>query len=65
LRFTTTIGSAADVGVQYYYGRLTTPTVTQTMSATPPPPVVTFAYNPYHQTGADWAHVIAGCLIKT
>jgi hypothetical protein len=63
LRFTTTIGSS-DVGVQYYYGRLTTPAVTQTPSATPPLPIVTFAYNPYHQIGVDWAQVIAGLNLR-
>jgi hypothetical protein len=50
LRFTTTIGGAADIGFQYYYGRLTTPAVTMTAD-----PTATFAYNPYHQIGADWA----------
>jgi hypothetical protein len=57
LRYTTTIGSAADIGIQYYYGRLTTPAVTK--SGTPSSPIVTFAYNPYHQIGVDWAQVIA------
>jgi hypothetical protein len=37
LRFSTSIGGAADVAVQYYYGRLTTPAVTQTMPTSPPP----------------------------
>jgi hypothetical protein len=62
LRFTTTIAGAADIGVQYYYGRLTTPAaVTRTApTGTPPLPMVTFAYNPYHQIGFDYAQVIAG-----
>jgi hypothetical protein len=64
LRFTTTIGSTADIGFQYYYGRLTTPAVTQTLSATPPLPLVSFAYNPYHQIGVDWAQVIAGFNLR-
>jgi hypothetical protein len=61
LRFTTTIGGAADVGFQYYYGRLTTPAVTMTAAT---PPVVTFAYNPYHQIGLDYAQVIAGFNLR-
>ena len=64
-RFTTTIMNVADVGVQYYYGRLTTPAVTRTLRATMPPlPVVTFAYNPYHQIGLDYAQVLAGFNIR-
>ncbi|GHV05571.1 hypothetical protein FACS189485_12770 [Spirochaetia bacterium] len=61
LRFTTTIGGAADIGLQYYYGRLTTPAVTMTAAM---PPVVTFAYNPYHQIGLDWAMVLAGFNLR-
>jgi hypothetical protein len=57
MRFTTTINSAVDIGVQYYYGRRTTPALTMTTAT---PPVVTFAYNPYHQIGLDYAQVIAG-----
>jgi hypothetical protein len=66
IRFTTTIGGAADIGVQYYYGRLTTPALTFTMTAAMPPVVseVNFAYNPYHQIGADWAQVIAGFNLR-
>jgi hypothetical protein len=54
LRFTTTIGGAADVGAQYYYGRLTNPVVT----------AGTLAYNPYHQAGLDYAQVIAGFNLR-
>jgi hypothetical protein len=61
LRFTTTIAGAVDIGAQYYYGRLTTPVVTMTVAA---PPVVTFAYNPYHQIGLDYAQVIAGFNLR-
>jgi hypothetical protein len=61
LRFTTTIGGAVDIGFQYYYGRMTTPAVT--MAGTPLP-VVTFAYNPYHQIGLDYAQVIAGFNLR-
>jgi hypothetical protein len=65
VRFTTTIGPA-DIGVQYYYGRLTKPTVTITFGSSPPPSPtsVTFAYNPYHQIGVDWAQVLSGFNIR-
>jgi hypothetical protein len=59
LRFTTSIGGAADIGFQYYYGRLTTPAVTMMAE-----PVATFAYNPYHQIGFDYAQVIAGFNLR-
>jgi hypothetical protein len=68
LRFTTTIGSAADIGAQYYYGRLTTPAVIITPilppTETPPAVNVTFAYDPYHQIGLDYAQVIAGFNLR-
>jgi hypothetical protein len=35
-RFTTTIGPS-DIGLQYYYGRLTSPAVTMTFAPSPPP----------------------------
>jgi hypothetical protein len=57
LRFTTTIGGAADIGVQYYYGRLTTPAVTTI-------PAIPIAYNPYHQIGLDYAQVVAGFNVR-
>jgi len=63
-RFTTTIGPA-DFGLQYYYGRLTRPAVTMTLA--PPSPVpraIHFAYNPYHQIGADWAQVLFGFNVR-
>jgi hypothetical protein len=65
LRFTTTIAGAADIGVQYYYGLLTNPVVTMTApTGSPPLPVVTFAYNPYHQIGLDYAQVAAGFNLR-
>jgi hypothetical protein len=65
LRFTTTIGGAADVGVQYYYGRLSTPAVTMTFAPPSPiPSAVNVSYNPYHQIGVDWAQVLAGFNIR-
>ncbi|MDR2110849.1 MAG: hypothetical protein LBP32_06025, partial [Spirochaetaceae bacterium] len=36
LRFTTTIGGAADIGFQYYYGRLTNPAAARTLDMPPP-----------------------------
>jgi len=66
IRFTTTLRNVADVGIQYYYGRLTTPAVTRKPSATTPPlPLVTFAYNPYHQIGLDYAQVLSGFNIRS
>ncbi|MDR1231310.1 MAG: hypothetical protein LBK61_07910 [Spirochaetaceae bacterium] len=64
-RFTTTVGPA-DIGVQYYYGRLTKPAVSMTFapSLPPTPTGVTFAYNPYHQIGADWAQVLFGLNVR-
>ena len=63
-RFTTTIGPA-DFGLQYYYGRLTRPAVTMTLALPSPiPTALHFAYNPYHQIGADWAQVLFGFNIR-
>jgi hypothetical protein len=63
-RFTTTIGSA-DVGVQYWYGRLTKPAVAMTLvPGFPLPAAVNFVYNPYHQIGLDWAQVLFGFNIR-
>ena len=64
LRFTTTLGGAADIGAQYYYGRLATPAVTMTTGAGTPPLLVSFAYNPYHQIGLDYAQVITGFNLR-
>jgi hypothetical protein len=64
-RFTTTIGPA-DIGLQYYYGRLPKPSVTMTFA--PPLPIPTaihFNYNPYHQIGFDWAQVLFGFNVRT
>jgi hypothetical protein len=64
-RFTTTVGPA-DIGAQYYYGRLTSPAVTMTFASSvpPTPSAVNFAYNPYHQIGADWAQVLFGFNVR-
>ncbi|MDR2602720.1 MAG: hypothetical protein LBC53_09795 [Spirochaetaceae bacterium] len=65
LRFTTTIGGAADIGAQYYYGRFTTPVVVITPpSLTQPAFAVEFVYSPYHQIGLDYAQVVAGFNLR-
>jgi len=56
LRFTTTIANAADIGFQYYYGRLTNPAADI--------PALSIVYNPYHQIGVDYAQVLAGFNIR-
>jgi len=74
LRFTTTIGGA-DVGVQYYYGRLPQPSVRITNVKynfdLSPPPIpssvdvdILYLYNPYHQIGFDYAQVLFGFNIR-
>jgi len=79
LRFTTTIGSA-DIGAQYYYGRLpqpsaliaVTPTSYQTITfmgqdITVPASAdidVSISYNPYHQFGLDYAQVLFGFNVR-
>ena len=56
-RFTTTIGSS-DMGVQYYYGRLTQPAVKIDL------PSVAVDYNKYHQIGLDYAQVLFGFNLR-
>jgi len=75
LRFTTTIGSA-DIGLQYFYGRLFQPvvkTIFHPIDPTDPsfdptmPPAVShieFIFNKYHQFGLDYAQVLAGFNIR-
>jgi len=77
LRFTTTIGSA-DVGVQYYYGRLPQPAYKLLVDYNPiynpigfPIPTridvdlnVNFLYNPYQQIGFDYAQVLFGFNVR-
>ena len=59
LRFTTTIGSA-DIGAQYYFGRMPQPAAEFTLS----PPKVDIFYNTYHQIGFDYAQVLFGFNIR-
>jgi len=70
LRFTTTIGSA-DIGLQYFYGRMFQPAVKFNLTKIPLPtggesPYVTmeFLHNKYHQIGLDYAQVLAGFNIR-
>jgi len=69
LRFTSTIGRA-DIGAQYYYGRLPQPAaqIGITLDLMPPSPSATvnvlFLYNPYHQIGLDYAQVLAGFNVR-
>jgi hypothetical protein len=59
LRFTTTTGPA-DWGVQYYYGRLSRPSITLTL----PQYLPQIDYYPYHHTGVDYAQVVAGFNVR-
>jgi hypothetical protein len=76
LRFTTTIGPA-DIGVQYYFGRLPRPAVAikglsdfwQNVDLTTTPPTVgelipSIDYNQFHQIGIDYAQVLAGFNLR-
>jgi hypothetical protein len=64
LRFTATVGSA-DLGVQYYYGRLPQPALKIGMDPSATPPVsMELLYNPYHQAGLDYAQVVFGFNIR-
>ncbi|MCL2478845.1 MAG: hypothetical protein FWF22_05045, partial [Treponema sp.] len=77
IRFTTSIGPA-DLGIQYYYGRLPRPAMSISIEPgfyTPPAAPATPSqinlnklkvadYNPYQQIGADYAQVIAGFNIR-
>jgi hypothetical protein len=72
IRFTTTIGPA-DIGVQYYFGRITRPAIK--ISTSPmflpslPEPIllpsaINLKYNPYHQIGFDFAQVLYGFNVR-
>jgi len=63
-RFTTTIGPA-DLGLQYYYGRLTRPAFSIDLAPPSPlPTAINLDYNPYHQIGVDWAQVLFGFNVR-
>ncbi|MDR2150841.1 MAG: hypothetical protein LBO67_08565 [Spirochaetaceae bacterium] len=58
-RFTTTIGST-DLGIQYYYGLLPRPAPLISPSLL----ALRYAYNWFHQIGADYAQVLAGFNVR-
>ena len=69
LRFTTTIGSA-DIGAQYYYGRLSQPSTKISLTNFSFVPMsaevdVLYLYNIYHQIGLDYAQVLFGFNVRT
>jgi len=68
LRFTTSLGSA-DVGLQYFYGRMFQPAVIMTYDfltdpAAPTIDSIKFSFNNYHQIGIDYAQVLGGFSIR-
>ncbi len=76
LRFTTTIGPA-DIGIQYYYGRMHQPAAKINLTsfdldmASFPYSVgvdagmdIQYKYNPYHQFGLDYAQVLSGFNVR-
>ena len=68
LRFTTTIGSA-DIGVQYFYGRMFQPAVRVDFDFVSNPPIpeiksVKLIFNDYHQIGIDYAQVLFGFNVR-
>jgi len=68
-RFTTTAGSA-DIGMQYFYGRMFQPAVKTVFypitdpAAYPIIESVELMFNKYHQIGFDYAQVLAGFNIR-
>ncbi|AEF84020.1 conserved hypothetical protein [Treponema primitia ZAS-2] len=61
-RFTTTIGPA-DIGAQYFYGRMYQPAAAITFTGAIPAGIA-LDYNRYHQIGLDYAQVIAGFNVR-
>lgn len=60
IRFTTTAGRA-DIGFQYFYGRMYQPAFRFILPAdTAASPAIDLIFNKYHQIGIDFAQVIAG-----
>ncbi|MDR2375585.1 MAG: hypothetical protein LBD96_04005 [Treponema sp.] len=62
-RFTTTLGPA-DIGLQYFYGRMYQPVSTSAFNAQGQLSGIALDYNRYHQIGLDWAQVIAGFNLR-
>ncbi|MCL2230871.1 MAG: hypothetical protein FWC01_07215 [Treponema sp.] len=68
MRFTTSLGSA-DVGLQYFYGRMFQPAakITYDFLTNPAMPTIEsieFSFNNYHQIGLDYAQVLGGFSIR-
>ncbi|MDR2136241.1 MAG: hypothetical protein LBO76_06455 [Treponema sp.] len=64
LRFTTTLGPA-DIGLQYFYGRMHQPAAVTTVDfSTGVPAGIALDFNRYHQIGLDWAQVVAGFNLR-
>ena len=65
IRFTTTIGRA-DIGIQYFYGRMFQPAVIFYLPAGYTSlPEIEFAFNTYHQVGLDYGQVLFGFNIRS
>ncbi|MDR2618515.1 MAG: hypothetical protein LBC62_06565 [Treponema sp.] len=69
-RFTTTIGSA-DLGIQYYLGRLPRPAFSVHLvkylgsgTFTPEDVQISMGYNYFHQIGVDYAQVLGGFNVR-
>jgi hypothetical protein len=62
LRFTTTVGSA-DMGAQYFFGRMYQP-ATKFIFDDAGPSGMTIDYNRYHQIGIDYAQVVSGFNLR-
>jgi len=63
VRFTTTLGSA-DVGMQYFYGRMFQPAAKFYLAEKTFLPTIEFLFNIYHQIGIDYAQVLAGFNVR-
>jgi len=64
LRFTSTIGSA-DVGAQYFFGRMLQPAVRFSPNKLDPSQTdLNVMFNKYHQIGIDYAQVLAGFNVR-
>jgi hypothetical protein len=69
IRFTTTIGSA-DIGAQYYYGRLSQPSTKISLTNLKLTPSLSaevdilYLYNIYQQIGLDYAQVLFGFNVR-
>ena len=63
LRFTTSVRSA-DIGAQYFYGRMYQPAVRKVYDSSNALESVEFFYNKYHHIGIDYAQVVFGFNLR-